>query len=172
MNTPNNTPPHVHSANEMLHRTASNSRCRGARTARTHADGKRSPERLYQNRETRSRCGRGPTGDPTCRPSKIQALPYQILHEMKPIIRDESTTTSEDHPQISQLERIKWSVYGSDGDRQATRSRHTAQIRIVIPQTALSRPGCTPHRSVDSRIITSPFDPSSRVFTLTGPAVT
>ncbi len=146
-------------------RTASTTRDAAAHMQTESGVRRDSTERLYQNRETRSRCGRGPTGDPTCRPSKIQALPYQILHEMKPIIQLPGESIRGHHPQISQLERIKWSVYGSDGDRQATRSRHTAQIRIVIPQTALSRPGCTPHRSVDSRItITSPRLIRHRVF--------
>ena len=98
-------------------------------------------------RETRSRCGRGPTGDPTCRPSKIQALPYQILHEMKPI----ASTNPSPEAQISQLERIKWSVYGSDGDRQAARPRHTAQIRIVIPQTARAAHRTDPSIPASSR---------------------
>jgi len=144
VNTPNNTPPHVHSANEMLHRTASNSRCRGARTARTHADGKRSPERLYQNRETRSRCGRGPTGDPTCRPSKIQALPYQILHEMKPIIHESIRWPSPYIPvRAYQMEciRIGWrpaghqatphsaNPYRDSANRPVTPGLHTAPIR-------------------------------------------
>ena len=128
-------------------------------------DGKRSPERLYRNRETRSRCGRGPTGDPTCRPSKIQALPYQILHEMKPI----ASTNPSPEAQISQLERIKWSVYGSDGDRQAARPRHKRQIRIVIPQTARAAHRTDPSIPASSR---QSVDPSSRVFTPTGPAVT